>query len=288
MLFRSVVLGGGVIAVEFATLYAALGTKVTLLQRSKEILSSLDKDVKETMHKHLIKSGIHIISEAKILRVDGGVVHYEKDGKGEQVVGEKVLVSLGRTPNYQGVEALGLKFNKSGIDVDQFQRTSIPNIYAIGDVNGKMMLAHVASAEGISAVEHISGSSVPLNYSQMPACIYSFPEVGVVGLTEVEAIDKGHDIIVSKFPLSVNGKALAEGESVGFVKLIADRKYGEVLGVHIVAVHATDMISEAVATMALEGTIHDLARAIHPHPTLSEIVMEAANLAIGSPIHLKI
>lgn len=282
-----VVLGGGVIAIEFATLFAALGTEVTLLQRSKEILSNLDEDVRSTMQKHLIKSGIRIIPESKLLAVKGHEVHYEVGGKAQVVSADKILVSLGRKANFKGIEALGLEKNAAGIVVDAYMRTSMPHIYAIGDVNGKMMLAHVASAEGIAAVEHIHGSGHPVNYRQMPSCIYSFPEVGTVGLTEAEARAEGYDVLVSKFPLSVNGKALAEGESVGFVKLVADKTYGEVLGVHIIAVHATDMIAEAVATMALEGTVHDLARAVHPHPTLSEIVMEAAHGAIGKAIHLK-
>ncbi len=282
-----IILGGGVIAVEFATLYASLGTKVTLIQRSKEILSTLDHDVRETMQKHLIKSGIQIITEATIQGIDQSIVKYVHQGKTFEISGEKILVSLGRQPNLKGIEKLNLERDKTGIQVDAFLRTSKPNIYAIGDVNGKMMLAHVASAEGITAVEHIHGSSIPVDYNQMPSCIYSFPEVGVVGLTEKEALSRGHDVVISKFPLSVNGKALAEGESVGFVKIVADRKYGEVLGVHIVAIHATDMIAEAVATMTLEGTVHDLARAVHPHPTLSEIVMEAAHGAIGKAIHMK-
>ena len=148
------------------------------------------------------------------------------------------------------------------------------------------MLAHVASAEGIAAVENIMGKEEKINYDKVPSCIYTFPEVGVVGLSEEDARERGHKVITSTFPMTANGKAMAEGETDGFVKIVADEKYGEVLGVHIIASHATDMIAEAVTTLELEGTVYDLAKAVHPHPTLSEVVMEAAHGAIGKPIHI--
>jgi dihydrolipoamide dehydrogenase len=151
---------------------------------------------------------------------------------------------------------------------------------------GKMMLAHVASAEGIVAADAIHGSKDKIDYKKVPSCIYSFPEVGVIGYTEEEAIQAGYDVGTSTFPLTANGKAVAEGETTGFVKIVHDKKYGEVIGVHIVASHATDMIAEAAVSMALEGTIHDIAKTVHPHPTLSEIVMEAAHGAVDKPIHI--
>lgn len=282
-----VILGGGVIAVEFATLYSALGIEVTLIQRSSEILSNLDDDVKATMGKHLGRSGVTIHTDTAIEKIDGHEVHYTHQGEAKVAKGDYILASLGRAPNLTGLEKLGLKTGKRGVEVDANLRTSAPDVYAIGDVNGNLMLAHVASAEGIVAVETIHGEGVPIDYENIPSCIYSFPEVAVTGLTEAQAKERGHDVITSKFPIAVNGKALAEGESVGFVKLVADAKYGEVLGVHIVASHATDMISEAAVSMQLEGTLEDLARTVHPHPTLSEIVMEAAHGALGSPIHMK-
>jgi dihydrolipoamide dehydrogenase len=281
-----IILGGGVISVEFATLYNNLGTKVTIIQRSGELLKFLDKDVRVLIQRHLSKKGVKVITDTSISEIKDGTVVFERNGKVEEVTGEKILLSLGRKPNIDGFEELNLKIDKKGIIVDDYMQTNVENVYAIGDVNGKYMLAHVASAEGILAVNHIMGEKEKINYNKIPSCIYSSPEVGVVGLTEEEAIAEGHDVVVSKFPLSANGKALAEGESTGFVKLIADKKYGEVLGVHIVASHATDMIAEAVATMELEGTIHDLAKTVHPHPTLSEIVMEAAHGAIDKPIHM--
>ncbi len=159
-------------------------------------------------------------------------------------------------------------------------------MYAIGDVNGRQMLAHAASAEGLVAVENILGGSAVIDYARVPACIYTFPEVAMVGLTEQEAIRRGHEVIVGSFPLAANGRALAEGEPEGLIKIVADGKYGEVLGVHIVAAHATDLISEAVLALELEATVHELARAIHPHPTFSEAVMEAAHAALGQAIHV--
>ena len=164
--------------------------------------------------------------------------------------------------------------------------TSVKGVYAIGDMCGKMMLAHVASAEGIIAAESIHGSHNSIDYNKVPSCIYSFPEVGVIGYTEEAAIEAGYDVGTSMFPLTANGKAVAEGETTGFVKIVHDKKYGEVIGVHIVASHATDMIAEAAITMELEGTIHDIAKTVHPHPTLSEIVMEAAHGAVDKPIHM--
>ncbi|MGB3366200.1 MAG: dihydrolipoyl dehydrogenase [Acidaminobacteraceae bacterium] len=281
-----IILGGGVISIEFATLYNNLGCEVTIIQRSSELLKFLDKDVRNLIQRHLSKKGVNIITDTSITEISNGRVKFENKGKAKEVTAEKILVSLGRKPNISGFEELNLKTDKNGVIVDDHMQTNIDHIYAIGDVNGKYMLAHVASAEGIVAINHIMGESEKINYNKIPSCIYSSPEVGVVGLTEEEAIEKGYDVIVSKFPLSANGKALAEGESTGFVKLVADKTYGEVLGVHIVASHATDMIAEAVATMELEGTIHDLAKTVHPHPTLSEIVMEAAHGAIDKPIHM--
>lgn len=280
-----VILGGGVIAVEFATLYRSLGTEVYMILRSKEVLNQLDQDVQSTMQQHLVQEGVNIISEAQVKAILSDSIRYEKDGMIHQLKCDKVLMSMGREPNRSGLEVLGLAIGKNGITTDERLRTNVPHVYAIGDVNGKFMLAHVASQEGIVAIENILGKDSKMDYQKIPSCIYSFPEVGVVGMTESEARKNGHQVITSLFPLKANGKALAEGESTGFVKIIADKAYGEILGVHIVAAHATDMIAEAVVTMALEGTVHDVARAVHPHPTLSEIVMEAAHGAVDKPIH---
>lgn len=280
------ILGGGVISVEFATLYRSLGTEVTILQRSNTILKMMDKDVRQLMQRHLKSIGVKIVTDMKLKAIDGGKVTYEKDGQNQVIESDYVLASLGRVPNLKGFEALGLKMGKMGVEVDDHMRTSVPGVYAIGDMCGKMMLAHVASAEALVAVETILGNLTSINYRKVPSCIYSFPEVGAVGYSEEEAIEAGFDVGTSIFPLSANGKAMAEGDTTGFVKIVHDKKYGEVIGVHIVASHATDMISEAAITMELEGTVHDVAKTVHPHPTLSEIVMEAAHGAVHKPIHV--
>lgn len=279
------ILGGGVIAVEFATLYNSLGVEVTLLQRSDKVLKFLDSDVQKTMQAHLIKEGVKIITGVQIDTVDGNKVLYTVEGETKVIEGDHILVCLGRQPNLKGIENLGLEITRSGVVVDDHMETSVKGVYAIGDLNGKYMLAHVASAEGIVAAEAVMGSKNTINYKRVPSCIYSFPEVGVVGYTEEEAREAGYDVDTSQFPLSANGKALAHGEKTGFVKIVLDKTYGEVLGVHIVAAHATDMIAEATASLELEATVHDLAKTVHPHPTLSEVVMEAAHGAVHKPIH---
>lgn len=280
------ILGGGVIAVEFAGLFSTLGKKVTLLQRSDKILKQLEPDIISVMEKALREKGVSIVYDVSLEKVEGNKVYATVGGEEKIFSGDKILVSLGRVARQKGIEALSLDMEKGHIKTDAHLRTSQKNVYAIGDINGKFQLAHVASAEGIVAVEHILGKDSSMDYDFIPSCIYAFPEIGVSGLTEAQAKAKGHQVVVSQFPLSANGKALAEGEPAGFIKIVADKTYGEVLGVHIVGIHATDMIAEAVTTMQLEGTVYDLAKAVHPHPTLSEIVMEAAHGAVDKPIHL--
>lgn len=280
------ILGGGVIAIEFATLFNSLGTEVTILQRSDEILKNLDADVRRTLQRHLESKGVKIITGAQLTRLDGGTVYYQVAGKEESILSDKILSSLGRVPNLKGFESLNLKVDKRGVVVDQHMETSVKGVYAIGDMCGKMMLAHVASAEALIAASAIHGSKEVIDYNKVPSCIYSFPEVGVIGYSEEAAIEAGYDVGTSMFPLTANGKAMAEGETTGFVKIVHDKKYGEVIGVHIVASHATDMIAEAAVSMELEGTIYDIAKTVHPHPTLSEIVMEAAHGAVDKPIHM--
>lgn len=279
------ILGGGVIAVEFATLFNTLGVEVTMLQRSDRILSNVEKEMAQSLSRHLKKQGVKIITNVSIKAFNHNEVLAVKDNKEVSYRADKILVSLGNKPNMSGLEALPLELDARGIKTAENMSTNIKHIYAIGDVNGKYTLAHVASAEGIVAATNCMGGNEVLNYQIVPSCIYSFPEIASVGLTEEEAKAEGYSVVVSRFPLSANGKALAEGESLGFIKIIADEKYGEILGTHIMAAHATDMISEAIISMQLEGTAHDVAKAIHPHPTLSEIVMEAAHGLVGMPIH---
>ena len=282
-----VVVGGGVIAVEFATLFNALGSNVTLIQRSKQILSGTESEMALTLQRHLKKEGINILTSTTLKSITEEGVLIEHKGKEKIFKADKYLVSLGVKPDLSEMKNLDLKLNSKGfIETNDKLETSIKGVYAIGDLNGNYALAHVASAEGIVAAENIMGQSSKINYNIVPACVYTFPELASVGMTEEEAREKGHDITVSKFPLSANGKALADGETTGFVKIISDNEYGEILGTHIMASHATDMISEAIVSMQLEGTVYDIAKAIHPHPTLSEIVMEAAFGSIDKPIHI--
>ncbi|SDX66044.1 dihydrolipoyl dehydrogenase [Tepidimicrobium xylanilyticum] len=282
-----VIIGGGVIAVEFATLFNTLGSNVTLIQRSKRILSSVEEEMALTLQKQLIKEGINIVTDTKLKSIteNGILIDHKREEK--LFKGDKYLISLGLKPQLKGIEGLNLELDSKGfIKTNKRLETSVKGVYAIGDLNGKFALAHVASAEGIVAAENIMGIDSIMNYNIVPTGIYTFPELASVGLTEEEARKKGHDITVSKFPLAANGKALAEGEATGFVKIISDNEYGEVIGVHIMASNATDMISEAIVAMQLESTVYDIAKAIHPHPTLSEAVMEAAFGSIDRPIHM--
>lgn len=281
-----VVVGGGVIGIEFATIYASFGSNVTVIEMADNILVNIDDEVRETYLKSLKKQHINIITKGAVTKVDKNKVIYSKDGKDHEVVADKVLMSVGMRPNSEGFEHLGIEITRQGIITNEKLETTVKGVYAIGDVNGKMMLAHVASAEGIIAVENIMGKESKIDYKKVPSGIYGTPEIANIGYTEQEAKAEGIDYKVSKFPLLGNGKSLAEGEADGFVKIIANKKYNEVIGVHILAPHATDLIAEAAVLMELEGTAYELANAIHPHPTLSETLMEAAHGIIDKPIHI--
>lgn len=283
---KLVIVGGGVIGVEFASLFSSLGSSVTILEKMDQILLMTDDEIRDTMVRILKRQGVTIQTGANVVAFKSGQVVYEKDGSTHEVKADVVLVSIGRKPNLKGLEALGLETTRQGIVTNERMETNVPNVFAIGDLNGKMMLAHVASAEGIVAAKNAMGMEAKMDYRVVPSAIYSFPEIAQVGLTEREAREQGIEPNVGTFPLAANGKALAEGNTDGFVKIIADPTYGEVLGIHIIGPHATDLISEGVMTMALEGTLDDLAGAIHPHPTISEIIMEAAHVALGHPIHI--
>ena len=282
-----VVVGGGVIAVEFATLFNSLGSNVVLIQRSNRILTTVEREMATTLERQLKKDGIKILTNTKLKSISEDGVLIEHKGKEKIFKGDKYLVSLGLKPRLDGIKNLNLKLNSKGfVETNERMETSVDGVYAIGDLNGKYALAHVASAEGIVAAENIMGRESTIDYNIVPSCIYTFPELASVGLTEEEANEKEIDYTVSKFPLAANGKALAVGETTGFVKIISDNEYGEVIGTHIMAFNATDLISEAVVTMQIEGTVYDIAKAIHPHPTVSEIIMEAAHGAIDKPIHI--
>jgi dihydrolipoamide dehydrogenase len=282
-----VVIGGGVIGVEFATMFMQLGSKVTIIEKMPGILPSIDDDIRDAYEKILKKDGINDLTNAEVKGFENNKVIYHYQGKDESVEAEKVLLSIGMRPNVEGFENLGIKIERQGIVTNEYLQTTIPNIYAIGDVNGKYMLAHVASAEGIVAAEHMFSERKPkMRYDRVPSAIYGSPEIASVGITEKEAKEKNINYKVSTFPLAGNGRALSENEKDGFIKLIVENGSLEVLGAHILAYNASELIAEIGVTMELEGTAFELGATIHAHPTLSEIIMEAAFGAIDKPIHI--
>lgn len=280
------VIGGGVVALEFATMFNAFGTEVTMVQRSDMILSGMDDEVRKQMGRQAKKSGINLLTGTAIKEINGTTLTYEQKGKTKEAKADYVLVSLGRSANTKGVEALNLEMNKGRVLVDEYYRTSVKGVYAIGDMSSKLKLAHVATAEGLAALDHIIGKPRTIDYNKIPSGIYGFPEAAAIGMTEQEVADLGIEYEVAKFPVAANGRSMAAGESVGFVKIISDKKLGEVLGVHIVAGIATDLISEALMVMQLEGTVKDIGLAVHAHPTNSEMMQETAHIIEGFPIHV--
>lgn len=280
-----VIIGGGVIGIEFATIFANLGTKVTVIEKMDGILMNFDADITETYRKILKKDKIDIHTGAEVKKVDGNQVTYVEENEEKTIEGEAILLSVGMRANSEGLEALGLTMNRGMIETNDRLETNVENVYAIGDVNGKYMLAHVASAEGITAAENIFGKDSEMNYDRVPNAVYGVPEIASIGLTEKEAKEQKLDYEISTFPLAANGRSLSENEKDGFIKLIISPKYKEILGAHILAYSASELIAEIGVTLELEGTAHELAHTIHAHPTLSEIVMEAAHGAIDKPIH---
>ncbi len=284
---ETVIVGGGVIGLEFAFLLSRFGRKVTIVEMLDSIIAMADADVIAAVARDMKKAGVGIVTGARVKRIERDAVVYEKDGQETRVPADCVLVSTGRKPNADTamLDRLGIKHNRGVIETDAQLRTSVPGVFAIGDANGKMTLAHTASEEGIVAVETICGEADSMDYGIIPQCIYLTPEVAWAGMTEKQARDAGREIKVGVFPMAANGKSLIEDEASGFVKIVADAKYGEVLGVHMVCAHATDMIAEAVLAMKTECCVEDIANCIHAHPTVSEAVMEAANATVGKAIH---
>ena len=287
-----VVIGGGAIGIEFAYFYNALGTKVTVIEMMPGILPLEDREMTKIVESSLKKSGIEILTGTKVEGVKVGatvdVAVSSSEGK-KTVSGEVALMAIGIQGNSEnlGLESLGVKVEKGFIGVNEFCQTSVPGIYAIGDVSGPPLLAHVASHEGMVAAEHIAGKAKHgIDRKLFPSCTYCQPQVASVGLTEEAAVQAGHKIKVGRFPFRPLGKALAIGETEGQVKLIFDERYGELLGAHIVGSEATEMIAELMTAKALETTYEELWRTMHAHPTLAEAVMEAAGNAYGVAIHL--
>lgn len=288
-----VIVGSGAIGVEFAYVYNAMGTKVTIVEYMPRIVPVEDAEVSKELERTFKKAGMDIKTGAEVTKVDtsgkGCVVTY-KDKKGEQTIEcDVVLSAVGVQANIEniGLEQTGIKTEKGKIAVDEFYRTNVDGYYAIGDVVPGQALAHVASAEGIICVEKIAGENPePLDYGNIPGCTYCSPEISSVGMTEEAAKEAGYELKVGKFPFSASGKAKAAGAPGGFVKMIYDAKYGELLGAHMIGANVTELIAELVAARKLETTGHEILKSVHPHPTMSEAVMEATAAAYGEVIHL--
>jgi len=288
-----IVVGSGAIGVEFAHFYNAMGTQVTIVEFMPNVVPVEDEDVSKQMERSLKKSGITVMTNSSVEKIDttgAGVKATVKTAKGEEVIEADILLSaVGIKSNIEniGLEEVGIATDRDKILVNAYYQTNIPGYYAIGDVVPGQALAHVASAEGILCVEKLAGLHVePLDYGNIPGCTYASPEIASVGLTEKAAKEKGYEIKVGKFPFSASGKAKASGNSDGFVKVIFDAKYGEWLGCHMIGAGVTDMIAEAVVARRLETTGHEIIKSVHPHPTMSEAIMEAAAAAYDEVIHI--
>jgi dihydrolipoamide dehydrogenase len=290
---KMVVVGSGAIGSEFAYFYNAMGVEVTLIEFLPNIVPVEDEEVSKQLERSFKKAGINVMTGSSVESVDtkgNGCKVLVKTKKGDETIDcDVVLSAVGIKRNIEniGLEEVGIVVDRDMIVTNDFYQTNIPGYYAIGDVTKGQALAHVASAEGIICVEKIAGVHVePLDYGNIPGCTYCSPEVASVGLTEKAAIEKGYEIKVGKFPFSASGKASAAGHKDGFVKLIFDAKYGELLGGHMIGYNVTEMIAEIVAIRKLETTGHELIKTVHPHPTMSEAVMEAAAAAYGEVIHM--
>ena len=288
-----IIVGSGAIGVEFAYFYNAMGTKVTIVEYLPEIVPNEDHDVSKELTKNLKKKGVTILTESTVSNIEeknGESVVTINTKKGEEKIQADIILSaVGIAPNIEniGLEALKIAKNNGRITVNEYYQTNIEGYYAIGDVIEGPALAHVASAEGIICVEKIAGHNPdPIDYNNIPGCTYCSPEIASVGFTEKAALDKGYELKIGKFPFSASGKASAAGHKEGFVKVIYDAKYGELLGAHMIGYNVTEMIAEIVAARKLETTGHEILKSVHPHPTMSEAVMEATAAAYGEVIHL--
>jgi dihydrolipoamide dehydrogenase len=288
-----VIVGSGAIGCEFAYFYNSMGTKVTIVEFMPNIVPVEDEEVSKQLARSFKKIGIEVMTESTVESVDTSGSDCKvkvKTKKGEEILeAEIVLSAVGITPNIEniGLEEVGVITDKGKVLVNDFYQTNIPGVYAIGDIVKGPALAHVASAEGICCVEKIAGLHVePINYGNIPGCTYCSPEIASVGMTEKAAKEAGYEIKVGKFPFSASGKAKASGAADGFVKVIFDAKYGEWLGAHFIGANVTEMIAEVVVARNLETTGHEIIKSIHPHPTMSEAVMEAVAAAYGEVIHM--
>lgn len=287
------VLGGGAVGCEFSYVFNGLGSKITLVELLPSLIPTMDADLGTELGRAMGKQGIKVKTAAGLEKCEktekGWKCFVKQNDKIEEIEVQVILLGVGRKANTDGMnlEKIGVKLHKRGVEVvDDTLKTHVPNIYAIGDVTGRIQLAHVASSEGIVAVTNaITGSSKKMDYKAVPFCVYTVPEVSAVGLTEQQAKDQGYDVTTGKFNFRVLGKAMASGEIDGFVKIVAEKKYGEVLGVHMIGAHVTDMIHEGVVALKLEATLDYMVDCIHAHPTMSEAVLEAFEDALGHAIH---
>lgn len=286
-----VIIGGGVIGIEFATVMNAFGVDVSIVEMMPEILAGIDGEMASAMRDILTKKGVRIHLNAKVseIKKDGRLsVSYVQDGKTETEQGEIVILSTGRRPMSAnlGLEQLGIKMERGFVCVDDYCRTNIPNIYAVGDVNGRVMLAHAASHQAMAAAHNCLGETMKkADFTLVPSCVYTTPEIASVGLTEEKARAKGYKVKIGKFDAVGNGKSLVVGDTRGFAKLVSDAETGEILGMQLLCSRATDMIGEGLAAIKLESTVEEIADAIHPHPTVNEMIMEAAHMTTGHCAH---
>jgi len=289
-----VIIGSGAIGVEFTTIWNAYGVDVTIVEMLPRVVPLEDEEVSKELEKEFKKRKINILTGHKVEAVEatktGVKVKVSAEGKETVLEADQALVAIGFRPNSKGLglEEVGVKINERGfVEVNEKMQTSVPNIWAVGDVTGKLMLAHVGSAMGIICAENIAGAeTITLDYEMMPRATFSYPQVASFGLTETQAKERGYEIKIGRFPFQPNGKALGLGDYAGFVKLVVDAKYGEILGAHMIGPEVTELLPELTLAHMMELTPHEIARNVHAHPTLSEVLMEAAHDAEGSPIHI--
>ena len=286
---RLAILGAGAVGVEFASMFAAFGSKVTLIEMLPRVLPLEDEEISAALEKALAKRGIEILTSTGATGAQVGAASVVLELASRSIEADVVLVAVGRRPVTEelGLEAAGVELERGFVKVDRFMRTATSGVYAIGDIVATPQLAHLASAEGILAVEHIAGLEPrPIDYDQVPSCTYSDPEVASVGLTEARARERGWEVATGRFPFIASGKAAILGRADGFVKVVRETRHDQLLGVHVIGPRATELIGEAGMALRLESTVEDLERAIHPHPTLSEAMMEAARVAEGRGLHI--
>jgi dihydrolipoamide dehydrogenase len=288
-----VIVGAGAIGMEFAYIFHSYGAEVTVVEMLPRALPTEDEEISQEIEKQFKRTGIKLKTGTKVEKVEtnakGVTISLSQDSRTETLQAEKALIAIGVVPNSEnlGLETVGVKTERGFIQINGKMETNVPGIYAIGDVTGKLALAHVASAQGIVAAEAIAGYKIhPMDYRKMPRCTYTHPEVASIGLTEAQAREQGYDVKTGKFPFQANGKALGLADNTGFVKIVSENKYNEILGVFMVGPHVTEMLAGPTGMIGLESTLEELAHTVHPHPTLSEVIMEAAHVALGQAIHI--